>query len=395
MNNFKAYQKNRTMKKPILSLLLTLMIAGSVFAQNSKRTTAYNYMEDGELAKALEYIEPTITHPKTMDDEKTWRYRGRIYAMIASSENEEYKNLHPNPVKVAAESYMKAMELDERDSYKRENMQALAVIQQQANFYAGQQFAQNEFTKSSENFKMAAELAEMLGVTDTVAIYNAGLAAERAENYDVAIEQYNKAIDLGYEGGRMYVFLALMHEKLGNEEKYVETVMKGREAYPGNADLIRMELNHYLQNEKFAEAEKNLQLAIEKDPDDKTLHFALGVVYDNLGKVEEAAESYKSAIELDANYFDALYNLGALYFNAAVELNKAANEAEDDDVYQQKRDEAAEMFVKAEPFLDRARALQPDDQATLASLRQLYAYTNQTEKYNAIKAEMEGEEGAE
>lgn len=379
------------MKKHIFTFGLALLMAGGVMAQNSKRTTAYNYMKDGELAKALEYIEETITHEKTMNNEKTWRYRGQIYSMIAGSKDEAYKNLHPNPVREAARSYLKAMELDERDSYKKENMQALSVIQQQANYYAGQRFAENQFSQSYENFKLAAELAETLGVVDTIAVYNAGLAAERGEMYAEAAEQYQKAISYNYMDGKMYVFLALMYEKTGDSDKYLETVRDGRQAYPGNADLIRMELNHYLQNNKFEEAQNNLKLAIEKDPDDKSLHFALGVVYDNLGEIDKASASYKKAIELDANYFDALYNLGALYFNEAVEQNKAANESTDDAVYQQKREEASEYFIKAEPFLDRARALEPNDQNTLASLRQLYAYTNQTEKYNAIKKQMDGE----
>lgn len=380
------------MKKQILSGLLVLFVAGGLMAQNNKRTTAYNYMRDGELAKALEYIEPTIEHPKTMEQEKTWRYRGQIYSMIAGSENEEYKNLHPNPVKEAARSYLRAMELDERGSYEEENTQALSVVQQQANFYAGTQFTENQFSKSYENFKLAAELAQKLGVTDTVAVYNAGLAAERAEMYPEALEQYQEALELGYLEGRMYVFLAMFHEKMGNNEKYMEVVQEGRQKYPGNTDLIRMELNYYLQNNKFEEAENNLKLAIAEDPNDKALHFALGVVYDNLGRVDEASESYKKAIEIDANYFDALYNLGALYYNKAVELNQEANDSPDDKVYQQKRAEAAEFFKQAEPYLDRARALEPNDMNTLNSLRQLYAFTNQTEKYNEIKKEIDAKQ---
>lgn len=379
------------MKKPILSILFAIIVSAGVLAQGAKRTTAFNYMREGNLDKALEFIEPTIENEKTMGDEKTWRYRGQIYSMIAGSENEEYRNLHPEPVVEAARSYLKAMQLDDKDSYRKDNMMALGVVHQQANYYGGTQFAANNFKSSYKHFKLASELAEELGVIDTVAVYNAGLAAERGEMTEEALEQYEKAIDLNYQGGTTYVLVALLHEKLGNEEAYLETVREGRVAYPTDTDLIRMELNYYLQNDKFEEAEKNLQLAIEKDPEDATLHFALGVVYDNLGKMEEAAEAYSSAIAVDANFFDALYNLGALYFNHAVELNKEANESSDNKVYEQKREEAAKLFIKAEPYLDRARAIQPDDQNTLASLRQLYAFTNQTEKYNAIKAEMEGE----
>jgi tetratricopeptide (TPR) repeat protein len=376
------------MKHSMLSFLLVVLVSGGLMAQGAKRTTAYNYMMEEKLDKALENIEPTIEHPKTSAEDKTWRYRGQIYSMIASTKVDEYKNLHPEPVIEAARSYRKAMELDTKDSYRKENLQALAVVQQQANFYGGTRFSENSFKSSYENFKLAAELAELLGVTDTIAIYNAGLAAERGEMYNEALEQYEKSMELGYLEGKMYVFVAMLHEKLGNEDKYMEVVQAGRKAFPGDADLIRMELNHYLVNEKYAEAENNLKLAIEKDANDKSLHFALGVVYDNLGKMDEAESAYKKAIELDANYFDALYNLGALYFNNAVELNKEANETSDMKKYQALRDEATALFVKAEPFLDRARALQPDDRNTLVSLRQLYAFTNQTEKYNAIKAEM-------
>ncbi len=379
------------MKNHILSALLVLFMSGGVMCQNTHRTTAYNYMRDGELDKALEYIEPTIEHPKTMSVEKTWRYRGQIYSMIAGSENPDYKNLHPSPVAEAARSYLKAMELDEKGTYEKENQQALSVVQQQANFYGGQQFTENQFRKSYENFKLASELAEKLGVVDTVAVYNAGLAAERAEMYPEAIQQYEQSIEMGYLEGRMYLFLALMHEKMGDKEKYMEVVRKGREMYPGDSDLIRLELNHYLENNQYEEAEKNLKLALEKDPEDKALHFALGVVYDNLGRVDDAADAYTKAIELDANYFDALYNLGALYFNKGVELNQEANDAPDDNVYKAKRAEAAEYFIMAEPFLDRARALEPNDLNTLNSLRQLYAFTNQTEKYNAIKKEIDSQ----
>jgi len=379
------------MKKPVLSILFALIVSAGVMAQNAKRTTAFNYMREGTLDKALEYIEPTIEHEKTMTNEKTWRYRGQIFSMIAGSENEEYRNLHPSPVEEAAKSYLKAMELDERESYRKENLMALGVVHQQANFYGGTKFGENDFKNAYKNFKLAANLAEHLGIIDTVAVYNAGLAAERAEMNAEALDQYQQVIDLGYQGGTMYVLVALLQEKMGDNDAYMETVRAGRAAYPTDTDLIRMELNYYLLNNKFEEAEKNLQLAIEKDPDDASLQFALGVVYDNLGRMDEAAEAYSNAVTIDSNFFDALYNLGALYFNRAVELNKEANESSDNKVYEKKREEAAKLFIKAEPFLDRARAIQPDDRNTLASLRQLYAFTNQTEKYNAIKAEMDGE----
>jgi hypothetical protein len=43
----------------------------------------------------------------------------------------------------------------------------------------------------------------------------------------------------------------------------------------------------------------------------------------------------------------------------------------------------------AEPYLERANKLNPTDESTLLSLKQLYVRTGETEKYEAIKKQLE------
>ena len=67
-------------------LLLFLFVAFAAFcinAQNNLVISAYNYLKAGKLDKAINSIEPTITHPKTMNEAKTWLYRGNVYIAIA------------------------------------------------------------------------------------------------------------------------------------------------------------------------------------------------------------------------------------------------------------------------------------------------------------------------
>ena len=85
-------------------------------------------------------------------------------------------------------------------------------------------------------------------------------------------------------------------------------------------------LNIYLESKDYERAENNLKLAAEGDPTNEILWFSLGSVYDNLGKTELASEAYLKALELNATYFDANYNLGAMYFNEAVQGINAAND---------------------------------------------------------------------
>jgi uncharacterized protein YdeI (BOF family) len=80
--------------KKISVIIFILSVVGICFAQKQDRTTAFNHLRKGQLDKALQYIEPTITDPTTMNDAKTWFYRGNIYLQIHMSEF-LYKNLDP------------------------------------------------------------------------------------------------------------------------------------------------------------------------------------------------------------------------------------------------------------------------------------------------------------
>jgi hypothetical protein len=102
------------MIKRTTMLMMALVVSATVFGQKSKRTSANNYLGYGELDNAMEAIEPTITHEKTMNEAKTWFFRGKIYQAIYETQDEKYKSLHDNPLQVAVERFMKALVLDEQ-----------------------------------------------------------------------------------------------------------------------------------------------------------------------------------------------------------------------------------------------------------------------------------------
>ena len=88
------------MKKIILAMTMALLFASAGFAQRSKRTSAFMYMEKGQLDKAKEKIDLAVKHEKTKMDPKTWLYYGRIYY---SSPLPAFTKLAPN----AAEKHWK------------------------------------------------------------------------------------------------------------------------------------------------------------------------------------------------------------------------------------------------------------------------------------------------
>lgn len=373
--------------KRILILFTLVLAAATTFAQSSKRVSAYNYMKDGEFLKAKEPIDEAINDSKTGIDDKTWRYRGQIYTGLAQNEYEGIDKA--KAISTAIESYQKAMELDEKNKWKQENLTGLAQAQNLAVNMGIEAYNASDFEKSANLFLVGEEAASQLGVVDTLALYNAGLAAEQAGNFEMALAQYRKALEIDYLEAKMYLYMANLYQRQKDTEGYLAIIQEGREAYPDDADLIVYELNHYLSNKKYDEAKNNLMLAIEKEPNNRQLYFSLGVVYQELGNTEEAVKAYQKAIEIDSEYFDAIYNLGAFYFNAGVEMNNAANEIEDNNAYKAKRAEAKEEFKKGLPYLEKAHELDPSDTGAMASLQQLYALLEMTEKYQEMKAKLE------
>ena len=120
----------------------------------------------------------------------------------------------------------------------------------------------------------------------------------------------------------------------------------------------------------------------------RNLRFVLGNTYEKEGNPEGAIEAYSKAIELDPQYFDAFYNLGALHFNNGVERNTECNEIPPKDFkkYEVCKKEADAHFANALPFFESAKEINVEDISTLQSLKQIYARMNKMDKYNEVKA---------
>ena len=110
---------------------------------------------------------------------------------------------------------------------------------------------------------------------------------------------------------------------------------------------------------------------------------------------DEAVEAYAKSLEIKADYFDANYNLGALYFNMAVQMVNEANDMwkprmSKDEATKQKEleDGGKAMFSTALPYLEKALEVEPEDRETLRSLRDIYARVGMDEKMLEVSAKL-------
>lgn len=123
--------------KRFLFLLAGLFVFSSLIGQSNKVVTAWNLIkpEYNELDKAMQAIDEASVHSRTAGDAKTWYYRGLVYYKIYQSKDEKFKNLHPDPLKVAYESFIKAKELDTKDRWKDELR--FRITQTSADYFDG------------------------------------------------------------------------------------------------------------------------------------------------------------------------------------------------------------------------------------------------------------------
>jgi len=361
------------------------------FGQKSKRTDAFNDLRKGQLDKAMQNIEPTISDPSTMDDPKTWFYRGNIYLQIHMSENPEYKNLDPNALDKAYESYKKLLEIDKKEEYKIEAIQNIFVISEQLYNQGVKCFSAKDFNCATAAFEKSVDVNALYGSIDTLAIFNAGLSAENAKNYPKAKQFYTRIIELKYPQPLVYNSLASIYLEEKDTTKAIETIQAGRLVYPDDFNLLIAETNIYLASNQNEKAMANLREAIKKDPENPTIHYAVGVNYALMNDNESAEKSYLKAIELNPDYFEASYNLGALYVNQAALLIEKANklplsqEAE----YAAFKKQADEILEKSIPYLENATRLNSEDKSTLLSLKEIYTRLGMNDKRKEVDAKIE------
>ncbi|MDF7821816.1 caspase family protein [Runella sp. MFBS21] len=97
---------------------------------------------------------------------------------------------------------------------------------------------------------------------------------------------------------------------------------------------------------------------------------------------EEAREAYNQALTIDPNHYEALFNLGVIYFNEAVELKKKVDNMDMKTYNANGRGVESQvygLFLAAKPYFDRASKIKEEDDLTnvLSSLSSVIEQFNQ------------------
>ena len=384
--------------KRIPLLFVAISLGLHVQAQQTKVVSAYNYLnyylkdkDIDNLKSARLNIDEAAENASTSVKPKTWYYKGNIYWAIQESKNPELMEATVNPLLTASESYKKVFELDAKYEYAEESYQKAMIGYRNLGIMA---FNKNDFNSALGYFESTTELSAKKGVVDTSAIENSSIAAMRAGNSTKSIQYLKQLISFNIDkDGTRFIQLMKAQNLAGDSAAAKQTMMEGRSKFPNDQKLLTEELNGYLQSGKSAEAEKLLAIAIEKDPMNHLLHYASGTIFEDLGKRELAIAAYKKSIEIKPDFWEAYFNLGAIFNNSAKILREKADAEKDMKKYEAGKKLADAEFNLALPNLEKALELAPSDSPDLLpllkTLKQIYSLMGMNDKYNEMKKRIE------
>lgn len=207
-------------------------------------------------------------------------------------------------------------------------------------------YESKKYTAAIPVFEKSAQYADQMGEKKTAGaartyvagIYTAlGNSALKKETYDLAIENYNKALETKPEYYKAYYGLGLVYKKQGNlplmKESLDKVITMGGDdtKYVGKAKDVASSayLNEgalALQGGKYSAAIENLTLSQEYNDTEPSAYYYLAVAYNGISKFDEAIASANKALELQtADKSDIYFELGKSYEKKGETTTSCAN----------------------------------------------------------------------
>ena len=391
--------------KKVMILLAVLLTANVMMAQKKDRTDAYMYNKNGQYEKAMISIEKCVNHEqflgmKPNDQSQAWLYRASIYQNILQSGDEALITKAPNALEIVYESLMNCMknpEFLQDPQNKQEIYQRVGSVMNTYYTKGADDYNAGKFAEAAPMFKKAYDIAKSLGSPDANDMLNlAATSALRAEDYATALSYFNELKEAGVDNVDLYRHLASCYNGLGNSEQAMAMINAGLEKNPGDANLILEKVDAYLKEGKGAEAIEDLNKLRELDPENAQLLFVLGTIYgdENNADVfdsEKAVKYYEDAIKINPNYYDAIYNLGALYITMSNKLKAQANDITgfskaEIEQYNKLIGDAEELLRTGLPYVKQAYEAQPTPEVKNV-LKTMYVQLKMNDEAKALDAE--------
>lgn len=415
------------MKKQLLAVTLGLLTLGS-FAQKDEIKAAEKALKSNDFTAAKQALSALESMESNMDA----KYKAKYYFIkgqaLAGEKNYEaaakaFNNLFTYENETGKPKYTSKAQPMLNGLIQTVSTNAIKLYNEDKNY-----------PEAAKQFYTTYKLSP----TDTIFLFNAAVSASQAEDYDMSLEYFKEAREVGYTGiSTQYLAenkatgevenlgtksnrdtmvklgqyinptqntteskqpdiiknIGYIYVNQGKPELAIEALEEARKASPKDVNLILNEAQMFIKLNKMDKFAELMQEAVEIDPTNPTLFFNLGVINQNQGKIADAINYYKKAVELKDDYSDAYLNLAIAILagdkDIVDEMNKNFN---NEKKYTELQNKQKTLYREALPFLEKADSLNrsQDTVRTLLNIYDNLEMSAEGDKLRPIYNEMKG-----
>ena len=411
------------MKKQILVAIACLVVAFA-FAQKKELKAAEKAIKSNNYAEAKAALGQAEGMLSSMDDKLTSKYHLlKAQALYAGGSGNQ------DDVDKAIEELKAVGSSDAADAADLKNLMVKNFLEK-----ANAQYGNKQYAQAAGNFENIFRVSPQ----DTAFLYNAAISADLGQEVDKALDYYHELKDIGYTGietefyavekasGEEKPFsnknerdlyiksgdyikpsekktdskrpeivkrIALLYVSQGKNDEAISAVKEARSQKPKDIDLIITEANLYYQLEDLDRYKALIQEATTLDPNNADLYYNLGVVSADAKDIENAEKYYKKALELNPSYVNAKMNLAALILSEESdiieEMNGLGNSAADNKRYDELKEKRLNVYRKAIPYLEGVLEQDPENDAAIKTLMNMYSAIGNDAKAKEMKAKLD------
>jgi len=215
---------------------------------------------------------------------------------------------------------------------------------------------------------------------DTSLAVNAGLCAEAIHNENEVFNYFKRAKDNGVRNPAVFKRLAAIYISKPDLDKAIKTLQEGLALNPYNNMLSNDYINLLLDNEKYADAKQVIEGTLTVETKNKLLYYLYGYLQQKNTNMPTAETAYNKSLDIDRNYFDALYQLGLVYLNLGNDaLNPAAKDI----------GKFSSYVNRAEVILLQAHNVNTKDKSTINLLIDIYTRKSRFDRVQELKAQLD------
>jgi len=325
------------MKKLSIAFSFLLLTGTVVHAQDLKKAkTAYTLsgIKPETLENAKTEVDKLMTDEKLNKQAESYLLKMQIYGAIAN--NEQFSAKYPGADIQALTALKKYVELEpSEEKLKADRYEGINNVYN--NFFKTgvKHYQAQEWDKSFENFKLMAEMGDMLiarkwsnSPFDTTAYLYAAATAQNSKKDADAVKYYSRLAEIkvsgkDYEG--VYEYLTKYYLNNPNDAEFNRFIVLAKEVYPANDLWKELEFEYKRKNSNVDDMVKKYNDGDAAKSLSASDYFDFGNYFVNDPKVKDLDEAKKLEFNRKAtNAFIKAFTLdttnGIAGYNAGVTL---------------------------------------------------------------------------